>query len=299
MQPQTILLTGSSSGFGLTMARMFLEKSYSVLATMRDIAGKNAPAAKKLKSFAGDTTGTLHLLELDVTRDDSVNEAIQYALDLEGKIDVAINNAGVGVSGFAEAVTPEQFQKQFEVNVFGAQRVNRAVLPSMRARGSGLLVHISSVMGRIVLPFAAPYTASKFALEGLAESYRYELLGTGVDCVIVEPGGFPTSFFANMIAAGDKDRIESYGDLRDTPEKMWSGVGQMLQSDEAPDPRLVAEAVLNLVETPAGKRPLRTVVDPMMGGEAPSAINQLTDDIQKQLLTSLGIHGTANGGNRL
>lgn len=286
---QSILITGSSSGFGLLTARTLLEKGYTVFATMRDLDGKNAARANELRVFADGKKGALRLLELDVTSDTSVETAVQQALDEAGYLDVVINNAGFGMVGFAEGFTVDQFQKIFDVNVFGVQRVNRAVLPAMRERGSGLLIHVSSSMGRIVLPFAAPYTATKYAVEGMAESYRYELAGTGVDAVVVEPGGFGTGFVSNLAMPVDEARVESYGALQEIPQQMWSGMGEQLQGDNAPDPQVVADAILTLIETPAGQRPLRTVVDPITGGGAASAINQTTDQIQSQLLGAFGL----------
>ena len=159
----------------------------------------------------------------------------------------------------------------------------------MRKQGYGLLVHISSIMGRVVIPFAAPYTATKYALEGLAESYRYELSGTGVDVVIVEPGGFGTGFADSLLYPADEKRIASYGELTEIPNQMWGGFMQMLASDDAPNPQAVADAVLKLIETPAGQRPLRTVVDPLTGGEAPSVVNKTSDEVQEQLLSAFGL----------
>ena len=282
-----VLITGSSSGFGLLTSRTLLDRGYTVFATMRSLEGKNAATAAELKGYADGKAGKAHFLELDVTSDASVDAAFQKALELEGHIDVVVNNAGYGVGGLCEGVPTEQFQRQFDVNVFGVQRVSRAVLPSMRKQRAGLLINISSVMGRIVLPFATPYTASKYALEGLSESYRYELAGTGVDVVIVEPGGFGTSFMSNMDNAADTARVESYGPLAELPEKMWGGMGEMLHGEGAPNPQAVADAVLGLIETPAGERPLRTVVDPMMGGEAPTQVNRTTDEIQQQMFGSM------------
>ena len=296
---QNVIITGSSSGFGFLTTRTLLENGYTVFATMRDLDGKNASRANELRDFADGTTGTLRLLELDVTNDASVETAVRQALDEAGQIDVVINNAGIGAAGFAEGFTVDQFQRIFDVNVFGVQRVNRAVLPAMRERGSGLLIHVSSSLGRLVIPFAAPYTATKYAVEGLSESYRYELAGTGVDVVVVEPGGFGTGFAANMVMPADEVRVESYGELRETPRQMWSGMVQQLQGENAPDPQVVADAILTLIETPAGQRPLRTVVDPMTGGEAASVINQTTDQIQSQLLAAFGMGDllSVNGGH--
>ncbi len=288
-QPTTVLITGSSSGFGLLTTRSLLEEGYTVFATMRDPDGKNAAIAAEINAFAAGQPGTAHILDLDVTSDASVEEAIQQALDLEGWIDVVVNNAGYGSGGYAETFTMDQFKHIFDVNVFGVQRVNRAVLPSMRARGSGLILYVSSVMGRIVLPYAASYTATKYALEGLAETYRYELGGLGIDSVVVEPGGFGTNFLENVAFADDQERIASYGDLAEAPHQFWGGFDQMLSSDDAPDPQRVADAILGLISTPAGQRPLRTVVDPLSGGEGPTAINQMTDQIQAQMFSAMGM----------
>jgi NAD(P)-dependent dehydrogenase (short-subunit alcohol dehydrogenase family) len=115
--------------------------------------------------------------DLDVTDDQSVQSAVEKATEEMGSIDVVINNAGIGVIGMQEHFTPDDFQKLFDINVVGVQRVNRAVLPQMREKGSGLLIHVSSLLGRMTLPFYGPYNASKWALEALAENYRVELSG--------------------------------------------------------------------------------------------------------------------------
>jgi NAD(P)-dependent dehydrogenase (short-subunit alcohol dehydrogenase family) len=290
---QKVLVTGSSRGMGLAITRTLLDQGYTVFATMRNIAGRNVEQAKALQTFAENKEGTLHLLELDVSRDESVEAAVQTAIELEGRIDVVVNNAGegygYGVGAYGETASMEQFQHIFDVNVFGVQRLVRAVLPAMRQQGSGLLIMISSTMGRIVLPFAAPYTATKYAVEGLSESYHYELSTAGIDVVIIEPGGFKTDFWSEAEPPADAGRVQSYGSLAERPQKMYEGITTALHQENAPDPKVVAEAVLRVIETPAGQRPLRLVVDPMMGGEAPRTINQLTDQIQTQLLTSLGL----------
>lgn len=288
-QLQNILITGSSSGFGFLTARTLLSNGYTVFASMRGLKDKNAESAERLSRAAVETDGRLHLLDLDVSDGDSVRRAVRQALDAEGEIHAAVNNAGFGVAGFAEAVTIEQLQQQFDINLFGVQRVMRAVLPGMRRQGRGLIINISSVMGRIVIPFAAVYTASKYALEGFSESYRYELAGTGVDVVIIEPGGFGTNFMSNMTRGADTERLATYGTLAELPDKIWTGVSSRLSGQDAPNPQDVADAVLKLIQTPAGRRPLRTVVDPLMGGQAPRAINHSTTQIQGQLLENMQI----------
>ena len=286
---QSVLITGSSSGFGLLTAQLLLEKGFTVIATMRGLDGKNAQHANEIRKYAEGRPGTLYLRELDVTDEASVDQAIQGILDTTEGIDVVVNNAGAGIGGFAEGCTVDQMKRIFDVNLFGVQRVNRAVLPSMREQGSGLLIHISSVMGRIVIPYAAFYTATKFALEGLAENYAYELEGTGVDVSIIEPGGFGTGFMAKMEEAADMERLKSYGALLERPKQIWGGLVEMLAGDNAPNPQDVADAVLDVIETSQGERPLRVVVDPMTGGEGPESLNEAAEQIQRQLLSSFGL----------
>lgn len=289
MSTQTILVTGSSSGFGFLLTQRLLTQGYTVFATMRHLEGHNAEPAGQLRRYAQDQPGILHLLELDVTDETSVAAAVDQVLQQAGRLDVVINNAGIGGGGYTEAFSVAQFQQTFDVNVFGIQRVMRAVLPAMRAQRSGLIVTISSLQGRMVIPFAGAYTASKFAVEGLCESYHYELAPLGVDVVIVEPGGFPTDYWSKMMNPADRARAGGYAPAGDLPDQLWNGVKANLQSEQAPDPQVLVSAVLQLIETPVGQRPLRTVVDPMMGGAAPTAVNQTTEPLQQELLQALGL----------
>lgn len=283
-----VLITGSSSGFGLLTAKALLTRGHTVFATMRGPDGKNAEHARALIAFAAEASGTVHIHELDVTSDASVETAVAYAIE-RGGLHAVVNNAGLGGGGFAEAFTVDQFRKIFEVNVYGVQRVARATLPAMRAQGHGLQIFISSTLGRVVMPFCGPYVASKFAVEGLAESYRYEVAPTGVEVTVVQPGGFGTGFFGSMLPAADEDRAATYGPLAEMPEQMWGGVGEMLTGEGAPDPEEVARGIVHLVETPQGERPMRVVIDPMTGGEAPTAINQLIEQIQQQVMEGIGM----------
>jgi len=174
-----ILITGSSTGFGRLFAETLSRSGHTVFATMRDPAGRNLPKAAELRDLADRESLPLHVLEPDVTSDASVERAVQAVVDHSARIDVAINNAGYGVVGLAEAVTTEQARQIVDTNFFGPARVNRAVLPHMRRLHSGLLLHVSSGAGRLVLPGMAFYCASKFALEALAETYHYELAAKG------------------------------------------------------------------------------------------------------------------------
>jgi NAD(P)-dependent dehydrogenase (short-subunit alcohol dehydrogenase family) len=266
-----------------------LAQGYTVFATMRDLEGKNAAQAAQLRHDAQGQRGVLHLVELDVTDETSVVAAVENVLRQAGNIDVVVNNAGGGGRGYTEAFSVEQVQKMFDINVFGVHRVMRAVLPSMRAQHSGLIITISSAQGRMVVPFSGAYTASKFAVEGLAESYHYDLAPLGVDVVIVEPGAFGTGFWSKMTGPDDHARVSGYAPAADLPDKVWDGVFANLQGKQAPDPQVLVSAIIELIETPAGKRPLRTVVDPMMGGGIPTAVNQTTERVQRELLQALGL----------
>jgi NAD(P)-dependent dehydrogenase (short-subunit alcohol dehydrogenase family) len=168
---QVVLVTGSSTGFGRLMVETLARRGHIVFATMRDPAGRNAANASEIRALAAKESLPLHILELDVTNDASVEQAVLASVEQAGRIDVAINNAGYVLVGLAEAVTTEQAQQIMDTNFFGSVRVNRAVLPYMRRQRSGLLLHISSGAGRVIFPSFGFYSATKFALEALAESF--------------------------------------------------------------------------------------------------------------------------------
>ncbi len=196
---------------------------------------------------------------MDVTNEDSVNRAVQQALDRAARIDVVINNAGIAAQGVTEAFSIEQYQKLFDVNVYGVARVNRAVLPAMRRQRSGLLIHVSSGAGRVVLPGFAVYSASKFALEALADAYRFDLAAFGIDSVLVEPGIHRTPILENFFGPADQGRVAEYGSTAKAVEKIRGIFDAANNSPETPGPEPVVEAFVRLIETPAGERPFRTV----------------------------------------
>jgi NAD(P)-dependent dehydrogenase (short-subunit alcohol dehydrogenase family) len=217
---QVVLITGSSTGFGRLFADTLARKGHTVFATMRDPAGRNAKNAAEIRALAEKDSLPIHVLELDVTDDASVGRAVDAAVAKGGRIDVAINNAGYYLSGLEEAVTTEQAQRLMDTNFFGPVRVNRAVLPHMRRQRSGVLMHISSGAGRVVLPSGGFYCASKFALEALAEAYSYELAAQGIESVIVEPGAYETPVFGNTVTAADEARTNTYGAVKEIPAKL-------------------------------------------------------------------------------
>jgi NAD(P)-dependent dehydrogenase (short-subunit alcohol dehydrogenase family) len=220
---QVVLITGSSTGFGRLFADTLARKGHTVFATMRDPGGRNAKNASEIRVLAEKDSLPIYVLELDVTDDASVERAVDAVVAKAGRIDVAINNAGYYVSGLAEATTTEQAQRLMDTNFFGTVRVNRAVLPHMRRQRSGVVMHISSGAGRVVLPSGGFYCASKFALEALAESYHYELAALGIESVIVEPGPYETPVFGNTATAADEARTNTYGTVKEIPAKINAG----------------------------------------------------------------------------
>ena len=201
------------------------------------------------------------------------------ALAAAGKLDVVVNNAGVGTIGLQESFTSDDWRRLFDVNVFGMQRVDRAVLPHMREIGSGLLIHISSLLGRMILPFYGPYNASKWAVEALSETYRVELSGLGIDVCMIAPGGYPTTFMENLIKPGDPSREAGYGKLAKAPGQMFESFKQALKAAPAQKPQNVPDAIARLINTPAGQRPGRTVVDTMGMGDPIKGYNEQLDRI--------------------
>jgi len=201
--PKRVLITGTSTGFGRGAAERLARRGDQVFATMRDVEGRNAEHREALERLATQEGLRLRVLALDVTDQASVDRAVAAALAEAGGLDVVINNAGIAALGVTEAFTPEQFEQIFDVNVYGVVRVNRAVLPAMRQQRSGLLVHVSSGAGRVTVPALAAYSASKYALEAIADAYRYELLPFGVDSVLVEPGVYRTGIHDRFVHPAD------------------------------------------------------------------------------------------------
>jgi NAD(P)-dependent dehydrogenase (short-subunit alcohol dehydrogenase family) len=269
------VVTGTSTGFGYDTARLLAEAGYRVYGTMRDIPGRNADPAHRLSALG------ITPVELDVTDQGSVDRAAAQILAAAGRVDVLINNAGTGHMGTAEAHSVASFERQFATNVTGPFRVSRAFLPGMRANKSGLVVFVSSVIGRFVVPFTGVYSASKWALEALAESFSYELRPFGVDVAIVEPGAYATNIVNVMITPDDAERLASYGDVAKTFDHILAGLTQ-----SAGQPIEVAQAITDLVALPAGARPLRTVVP----AASPAAtINDSTAPVQRAILENFGL----------
>jgi NAD(P)-dependent dehydrogenase (short-subunit alcohol dehydrogenase family) len=288
---QKILITGTNSGFGRLSAIALARKGHTVFATMRDIAGRNRPAAEELQRLAQTEGLKLHVLEMEVTKDASVESAVKEVLGKVEALDVVVNNAGYGVMGLEETLTSEQLLEQFNVNVVGPHRVLRAVLPSMRARGKGYLIHLSSVLGRVVFPVMGAYCASKAALESLADAYSYELRPLGIESTIVQPGAFPTEFSSRINMGKEQERTQSYGPMADAMGQMRTALQHMLKGPGAQDPQDLAAALVQLVESAPGSRPERLVVD-KASPQMAAALNAAHREVQKGLLGAMGMAGS-------
>ncbi|HEX3468160.1 MAG TPA: SDR family oxidoreductase [Candidatus Elarobacter sp.] len=273
------VITGAGTGFGRLAAEALARDGYRTYAALRDPAGRNAAVARELEAQG------LRVVDLDVTDDASVDAAARTILEEAGAVDVLVNNAGAAYFGLTEAFTPDLVRRQFEVNVFGVLRVNRAFLPAMRKRHSGLVVYVSSVIGRFVIPFAGVYLASKHAIEALAETSAYELRPFGVDVTIVEPSAFKTSIFDKQQYADDSERAATYGAFADKPAELAESMVA-----RAGNPQLVADAIVEIARRPAGTRPLRRIV-----GDASSAgpINAAVAPIQRAILEKFGMDALA------
>jgi NAD(P)-dependent dehydrogenase (short-subunit alcohol dehydrogenase family) len=285
---KNIIITGSSNGFGLKAAKDFADKGYQVFATMRKPNEKNATAKADLENHSTN----IKVVDMDVTNDASVKEAMANVLAEAGKIHILINNAGIMYLGITEAFSIEQAKVQMETNYFGAIRVMQAVLPPMRKAGAGLIINTSSLVGRMSPPFFGTYTATKHALEGYTQALRYEVSPFGVDVVMVEPGPFGTGLLASGQVPAHNEVLETYGQLAGVPAAMGENFAQMLSSEGAPDPQWVVDAYIKLAETPFGSRPTRTVVGITWGVDE---INALTQSIQDRVLKEMQLDTVLGG----
>ncbi|MDL5367107.1 SDR family NAD(P)-dependent oxidoreductase [Xanthomonas sp. NCPPB 2654] len=282
---QVILVTGTSSGFGAMSARALADAGHIVYASMRDTGGRNAPQVGRAKAYATEHGVQLHAIELDVQSQASADAAIARIVAERGRIDALLHNAGHMAFGAAEAFTPEQFAQLYDVNVLGAQRVNRAALPQLRAQGKGLLLWIGSSSHRGgTPPFLAPYFAAKAAMDALAVSYAAELARWGIESSIVVPGAFTqgTNHFAHAGRPADDARQHAYdaGPTRGLADTALKNLAACEPPDAAP--ASVARAVVDVVNAPYGHRPFRVHVDPSDDGCA--VVAAVADRIRAEFL---------------
>lgn len=295
-----ILVTGASSGFGALTARRLADAGHTVYASMRDTQARNAPQVDEATRYADAHGVDLRTLELDVLSDASVQHAIAKILHEADRIDVVVHNAGHMVFGPAEAFTPEQFIEQYDVNVVGTQRVNRALLPHLRRQGNGLLVWVGSSSTRGgTPPYLAPYCAAKAAMDSVAVSYAAELSRWGIETTIVLPGAYTsgTRHFEHAGTPADAARAAEYdhGPYAGLPGRILEGLKSLEPADA--DVADVAAAIVRVIGLPHGQRPFRVHVDPSQDGA--EVVNAVGDRVRRELYRNLGLehlltpHGSA------
>jgi NAD(P)-dependent dehydrogenase (short-subunit alcohol dehydrogenase family) len=236
-EPPVVLITGCSSGIGKATALAAAARGHRVYATARD--------PESLRELAGG--GRIRTLALDVTDTGSIGRAVASVLGEAGRLDVLVNNAGYGQYGAVEEVTAEEWRREFDVNLFGAVEVTRAVLPAMRQRRSGTIVNVSSVAGKIAIPFAGPYCASKHALEAVSDSLRVEVAPFGIRVVVIEAGPIATRF-GERARASVARMLGSPGPYSAFYKNAERAMDTDFQAGKLP-PEAVARVIVNAIES--------------------------------------------------
>lgn len=290
MEQQIIVITGASSGFGALAARALAHAGHIVYASMRATTGRNAPQVAEVARYAAEHRVDLRTVELDVASSDSVDAGIASIVADNGRLDVVIHNAGHMAFGPAEAFTPEQFAELYDVNVLSTQRVNRAALPQLRKQGKGLVIWVSSSSARGgTPPYLSPYFAAKAAMDSLAVSYAAELTRWGIETSIIVPGAFTkgTNHFAHAGKPADQDRGDAYdnGPYAGVSEQALQGLAALEPADA--DVADVAQAIVEVVDTPFGRRPFRVHIDPSQDGA--EIVNGVADRVRSEMFRRIGL----------
>lgn len=259
-----ILITGTSTGFGKLMTTTLAAAGHTVIAGMRGTAGKNAAVAKELAALPN-----VEVVELDVTSDESVQQAVGQTLARHGRIDVLVNNAGITGYGLVEAFSIDRVREMFEVNFYGVLRTYQAVLPAMRQAKHGLIINLTSGASGHTLPFMGPYLASKFAVESITEGIQEELRDYHVENVTIQPGVYPTEMTDGTKTTTNADRTDIVAEYGEAAAAKFNALGagfltQMVAHHM--NPQTIADGVLELVNMPDGTRPLRFPLDAIAEG---------------------------------
>jgi NAD(P)-dependent dehydrogenase (short-subunit alcohol dehydrogenase family) len=287
--PRTIIVTGASSGFGALSSRALADDGHIVYAGIRQTTGRNAAAVTDARAYAERNGVELRTVELDVSDQSSVDAAVETVTAQTGGIDVVVHNAGHMVLGPAEAFTPEQLAQIYDTNVLSAHRLNRAVLPQMRARRDGLLVWVgsSSTYGGTP-PYLGPYFAAKAAEDHLAKSYAVELARFGIETSMVIPGAFTsgTNHFAHAMRPEDTATAQAYDELyAGLPDQVGRRLADLAPVDA--DVGEVARAIATVVGTPKGRRPFRVTIDPADDGS--QTVSEVADRIRAEFYDRIGL----------
>ena len=277
---KAILITGCSSGFGKLSAEHFARLGATVFATMRDTP---RPEVEELQQLASDEKLDIRVMRLDVLLDNEVTDAVSSAEREIGRgLDVLVNNAGIGITGPVEVQDMEATKLAFDTNVFGYHRLVRAVLPNMRAREAGHIFNISSQLGRVIVPYAGHYSATKFAVEAMGEQLAYELVPHGIGVTIIEPGGYPTKVWVNRNRYSAELKQRSADLHLEGYPQVVARMGEEDGSGRSADPMDIPRAMAKVLGMPPGTRPVRL---PVSGGGIPQeAINKVCADTQVEWL---------------
>ena len=281
---KAILITGTSSGFGKLASEHFARLGATVFATMRNIP---RPEAEDLEKLARDEKLDIRVHQLDVLLDDEVEKAVADAEQEIGRgLDVLVNNAGIGITGPVEVQDMEATKLAFDTNVLGYHRLSRAVLPGMRARKQGHLFAISSQLGRVIVPYAGHYSATKFAVEAMFEQLAYELVPHNIGVTVIEPGGYPTKVWVNRNRYSQELKARAEQEHLDGYPQIVARMGEEDGSGRSADPMDVPRAMAKVLAMPPGTRPLRL---PVSGGSVPQTeINAVTAKTQVNWLGESG-----------
>ncbi|MDR6522847.1 NAD(P)-dependent dehydrogenase (short-subunit alcohol dehydrogenase family) [Variovorax paradoxus] len=288
MKKQIVLVTGAGSGIGKLTALSLAEAGHVVYASMRDIAGRNNARAAELRALAAQKKLQLHPLELDVLSQESADVAAATIVREQGHLDVVMQNAGHLVVGPTEAFTPQEIAKVFDTNVLGAQRVNRAVLPYLRAQESGLMLWISSTTSKGGFPpFMGPYGAAKAAMDSLAVTLAYEIARFGIETSIVVPGAFTkgTDHFPSAGRPADAAIAAAYARYDGLMDQIGARLSALMP-DRA-DPQAVADEIVRIVGMPVGTRPMRSVVD--FVGDGAAEVFEVSERVRIEFAKRIGM----------
>lgn len=261
---KVILITGTSTGFGKLMVQTLANEGHTVVAGMRGTTGKNANVAAELAALPN-----VDVVDIDITSDESVNQAVKTVLAKYGKIDVLVNNAAMTGFGLLEGYSLEQIQKMLDVNLFGVLRTYQAVLPSMRAAHNGLIINLTSGASGFTVPFMIPYLLSKFGVETITEGLQDELKDFGIENVTIQPGVYPTEMNNGSKAAINADRADIIAEYGDAAVQKFNAIGAGLfgkMTEFNMNPQTIADGVLELINMEKGTRPLRLPLDAIAQG---------------------------------
>lgn len=282
---KSVLITGTSSGFGRLTAMHLAQGGANVIASMRNLNGGKRKEAQELRDLAAADKLNISVVELDVTDEAQVNAAVREAEKTAGgALDVLVNNAGIGLGGPVEIGDMAALQLMFDTNLFGYLRTARAALPAMRARKQGLIFNVSSQLGRVVIPGIGHYCGTKFAVEAMFETMAYELAPFGVEICIIEPGGYPTKVWENGVRYGN-DLLSRVDPERQSAYARHIAMAQsMFKGGSDTDPMDVPRAIADIIAMPVGSRPLRRPVHP--NTKATDAVNAVSSQVQAAVLGS-------------